>query len=356
MDRRAEGPAHLSQGAHLLEGPLKLDAPLLQLGRSLADAILQRPVQLLQLGQRPLPLVDADLQRSGHPVEGGGELADLVARLYRDLLLQTACRDLLGLLGQPLDGVRDAAREPVDEERADDQERQGDAAPQLRQFPRLPLDARQREPEPHGADDPPAGRRRPRPRARLDQQFFRRLRGFGQDRRHELDEPLVGALHAARERAIDDGVGRSAGEGDLAATVREDLAVATLDHDVSDVGIPQRTSDGRLQELPVLAEDSQLTGESQVRGQGSPSLLELVGDEAPVLAHIHPALEDEKRHDDRDDRPEHPGPEARETPEQGPERHWITLVARARMVWGICIPSFSAALRLTTRLSFRAVV
>jgi hypothetical protein len=87
---------------------LELSTLGLQFGRPLADAIFQRPVQLLELGQRPLPVVDADLQRAGHPVEGGGELTDLVARLYRDLLFQGAGGDLLGLLGELLDGIGDS--------------------------------------------------------------------------------------------------------------------------------------------------------------------------------------------------------------------------------------------------------
>src|SRR5438046_1300985 len=78
----------------------------------------------------------------------------------------------------------------------------------------------------------------------------------------------------------------------------------TNDH-VSDVGIPARPPHGHAQELRVLAERAELTGKAEIRREGPPPLLELLGDQAPVLSNVHPRLKDEEGHDDWDDGPEH---------------------------------------------------
>jgi len=49
---RADGPAHFAHGAHVLERALERHPPLLELEGALANAILESPVQLLQLGER----------------------------------------------------------------------------------------------------------------------------------------------------------------------------------------------------------------------------------------------------------------------------------------------------------------
>src|SRR5438132_12510028 len=108
---RADGPAHFAHGAHVLERALQRYPPLLELEGALANSILERPVQLLQLGERLGSVVHRDLQRPRHAIEGGGQLAELVSRLLGDRLLEMAVRDLLRLLGELLDRLCDASRE-----------------------------------------------------------------------------------------------------------------------------------------------------------------------------------------------------------------------------------------------------
>src|SRR5207244_13582948 len=148
-----DGPAHLAHGAHVLERVLQRHPALLELEGPLANAILQGSGQLLQLGEGLSPVVHRYLQRPRHAVEGGGQLPDLVPRLHGDLLLELARRNLLGLLGQLLDGLRDAPREAVDDDGTDREERHGDTAPELRERPHLLLDARERYTHPHASVD-----------------------------------------------------------------------------------------------------------------------------------------------------------------------------------------------------------
>src|SRR5215470_1567243 len=69
---------------------------------------------------------------------------------------------------------------------------------------------------------------------------------------------------------------------------------------------------------------AQLAREAQVRGERLSPLLEFFRDEPPVLADVHPRLEDQEPHDDGHDGPEHPRPEAREPSEREESVHGVT--------------------------------
>ena len=169
VERRAHRAPDLPHGVHLGERPFEGKAPLLELGGALLDPLLQRPVQVLELGEDALLVPDVRLEGPRHLVERAGELADLVPRLDADLLVEEARGDLLCLLGEPVDGPGDPAREAVEDQRAQDQEGRGDAPPEAQVAGNVPLDAREGQAHGHAADHPrrspsppghvPAGRR-----------------------------------------------------------------------------------------------------------------------------------------------------------------------------------------------------
>ncbi len=198
IERRADGPAHISHRANFLERAFQRHTPLLELNGPPADAVLQGAVQLLQLAQSLGPVVHGHLQRPRHLVEGSRELPDLVSRLDCDLLLQMPRGDLLRLLRQLLHRLRDAPGETVDGQGADDEEGHGDTAPELCQSAHLLLDARQRKPQPDPSDDLLFGRPAPGPGTGADQQLIRSLRLFRDDGRHELDESLAATFDLSR--------------------------------------------------------------------------------------------------------------------------------------------------------------
>src|SRR5262249_5218432 len=115
------------------------------------------------------------------------------------LLIQVAAGDFLRLLGQLLYGPGDTLGEAIDEQSAHEEERHGDAAPQLRQPTHLLLDAGQGQPQPHIADHLLLGRAGLAPGT--DEQLVRRLRLLRDDGGRELDEPLPRALDICRTRA-----------------------------------------------------------------------------------------------------------------------------------------------------------
>src|SRR5215470_891747 len=156
----------------------------------------------------------------------------------------------------------------------------------------------------------------------------------------------------------DDVSGWRDGSQGLAPTSKNP-SVPTVDEHIAHVRGPERAAYGRFQALRVFAEDPQLARESEARRQLSAALLELSGYQSPMLADVHPSLEDEKRHDDRNHRPEDTRPEAREAPKPGARArlpHSITFVARARIAFGMSSPSCCAVLRLTVRYTIRALV
>src|SRR5207245_10121593 len=110
-----------------------------------------------------------------------------------------------------------------------------------------------------------------------------------------------------------------------------DPSVPGMNDHIGDVGIPEGPPHGHGQELRVLAERPELTGKAEIRREGAPSLLELLGDEAPVLSDIHPRLKDEEGHHDGDDGPEHPRTKAREPSEPATWAHAVTGSSRSRL-------------------------
>src|SRR5262245_141070 len=269
-----------------------------------------------------------------------------------------ASGNLLRLLGELLDGVGDAAGEPVDDERADHEKGDRHATPELREAPRLSFDAGEREPDLDAPDDFRALTRVRGSATCPDQDLLWTLAPLRHDGRHELDEALPGKLGHARKRAVDLPLSDPSLVSSQPTTAGQGPTVATVDDHVRDVGILERAPYRRLEKRLVLAEGSELAGEAKIRRQSAPPLLELVGDEPPMLADIHPPLEHEKEQDDGNDGPEDAGSEAREAAPRGPAlpRHSMMLVARARTVGGISSPSFCAALRFTVRYHLRAFV
>src|SRR5215831_3057571 len=340
---------------------LERHTPFLELNRPLSNAIFECPVQLPQLGKGALFVVHAASQRFCHVVERGGKRADLILRPHGDLLVQLAGRNHLRLLSQLLDGIRDAEREPIENGSTHDEKHGGDPTPESCETTHLRLDARERQPDGRSPDDflacqLPFG-------SGLDSEddLFGRLAALGHNRRHKLQEALAAMLHLTCRRPItlrDDVSGRRHGHFGLASTSK-DPSVPTVDEHVAHVRGPERAAYGRFQALRVFAEDPQLARESEARGQLSAALLELSGHQSPMLADVHPSLEDEKGHDDRNNRPEDTRPEAREAPKPDASprrRHSMRLVARARIAFGISSPSCCAVLRLTVRYTIRALV
>ena len=86
---------------------------------------------------------------------------------------------------------------------------------------------------------------------------------------------------------------------------------------VADVGVPEGAAHRCFQELRVFAEDPEFAREAEVRRQRQAPLLELFRHQPPMLADVHPSLEDEKGHDDRNDGPEDARAEARKAREPG---------------------------------------
>ena len=135
-------------------------------------------------------------------VEGSGKRADLVPRPHGDLLLQLAGGDLLRLLGELLDGLRDAEREPVENGRTHDEKRHGNAAPEGCEAAHLRLDARERQPDGRSPDDLLARFFALGPDSGSEENLVGRLAAFGHDRGHELEESLAAALHLTGRRPI----------------------------------------------------------------------------------------------------------------------------------------------------------
>src|SRR5262249_24635666 len=218
----------------------------------------------------------------------------------------------LSLLSELLDRLRDPPGEAIEDKRAYNQERDGNAHPELHEPAHLLLDSRERQTEPDTADRLHARLGVSRLCTGADQLLVRRLRLLCQDGRQELEEPLTRSLDDSREWTVRCHVSETSLDNDRAAAGGENSPVGPVDDDVGHVRALERSPHRGFQKLLVLAEGPELTRKAEVRRQGQPSLLEFLGHDPPVLADVHPALEHQERHHDRDDGPEDPSPEGRE--------------------------------------------
>src|SRR5262249_37610320 len=139
------------------------------------------------------------------------------------------------------------------------------------------------------------------PDLRSKQELIRRRAASGHNRRYEFQESLTASLHLTSRRSIAAGVSGGRRARFRLAAVSQNPTLAIVDEHVTDVGIPEGSPHRCLQELRVLAERPELARVPQVRSQCSAPLLELSCHQPSMLADVHPSLEDEKGHDDRND-------------------------------------------------------
>src|SRR5262245_25832758 len=214
------------------------------------------------------------------------------------------------------------------------------------------LDTAKRQSNPDTADNPGLPTLALRLTERPDQELVRGLCLFGDDRGEKLDEPLVPVRDTPGGRTLHDRrVDPPPHTADLPPSVGDGLpAVAVNDH-VSNVGVLDDTSNRGAEELLVLRVDAELAARRKLPGHGLTAFHELGRHDSAMLADTDQAVDDETDGHDRNERPEDPEPEG------GRRSHGcITVVALVRTPLGTSTPSFCAALRLTVRFTFRAVV